>query len=329
METNGLSASVADIPARGVKDFRPGYVKLFESGELLRRAEALDGRLEACDICPRACGVNRAAGEIGYCGIGIDPVVAAVNLHPWEEPPIAGERGSGTIFFSGCSLKCVFCQNYPISQLGVGRRLGAADLASRMLDLQSRGAHNINLVTPTHQVASIVRALVIAVPLGLRLPLVYNSSGYESLATLALLDGIIDLYLPDIKYSDPGIAEKFSGAADYVVRNREALKEMWRQCGPVFVDAKGIARSGMMVRHMVLPENLSGTAECLSFLAHDLGREVWVSLMNQYFPAHKGLSMPPLDRKVTEEEYEEAFAILADLGLNNGFVQDCCSASEF
>ena len=324
----GRALRSADIRATGAKDFRPGYVKLFESGELLRRAEALEERLTVCDICPRACGVNRTAGEIGYCGIGVDAVVAAVNLHPWEEPPISGQRGSGTIFFSGCSLKCVFCQNYPISQLGVGRRISAADLASRMLDLQNRGAHNINLVTPTHQVAAIVRALVIAVPLGLQLPLVYNSSGYESLATLVLLNGIIDLYLPDIKYSDPKTAQELSGATDYVDRNREALKEMWRQCGPILVDEEGIACSGMIVRHMVLPEDLSGTRECLCFLADNMGPEVWVSLMNQYFPAHKGLSTPPLDRKITEAEYDEAFAMMTDLGLNNGFVQDCCCASE-
>ncbi len=259
-----------------------------------------------------------------------------MNLHLWEEPPVSGTRGSGTIFFSGCTLKCIFCQNYPISQLGVGRAMSIEDLATGMLDLQDKGAHNINLVTPTHHVPAVVRAVLSAASRGLEIPLVYNTSGYESVDTLRLLDGIIDIYLPDIKYSDPEAAKKYSGAVDYVSYNREALVEMWRQVGPILTDAQGIAVKGMMVRHLVLPENISGASECLSFLAGQLGPprktatnpaggptapQVWVSLMNQYFPAHKGLTSPPLDRKITEEEYEAAFAALTQLGLLNGFVQ--------
>ncbi|SPF42709.1 Radical SAM domain protein [Syntrophobacter sp. SbD1] len=317
-------------------EMNPGYLQLLKTGELSRRAEALDAKLERCDLCPRSCGVDRKNAKVGYCGVGSLPKVASMNLHLWEEPPVSGTRGSGTIFFSGCTLKCIFCQNYPISQLGVGREMSIEDLASGMLDLQDKGAHNINLVTPTHQVPAVVRAVLSAASRGLEIPLVYNTSGYESVDTLRLLDGIIDVYLPDIKYSDPEAAKKYSGAADYVSYNREALVEMWRQMGPILTDAQGIAVKGMMVRHLVLPENISGTSECLSFLAGQLGPppkaaanpaggptapQVWVSLMNQYFPAHKGLTSPPLDRKITEEEYEAAFAALTQLGLLNGFVQ--------
>jgi len=305
------------------RDPVPGYINLYKEGELQRRAEVLDGKLDRCDLCPRTCGVDRNAGRVGSCGIDAHPKVAAINLHNWEEPPISGTRGSGTIFFSGCTLKCVFCQNFPISQLGVGRSMSIEDLASGMLRLQRRGAHNINLVTSTHQMAAVVKALLLAVPRGLRIPLVYNSSGYEALDTLKLLDGIIDIYLPDIKYSASSVALKYSGAADYVGINRQALVEMWRQTGPIRTDGNGIAHKGMIVRHMVLPEGLSGTHESLSFLAREIGPEIWISLMNQYFPAYKGIDLPPLDRKVTEDEYETAFLELTDLGFLNGFSQNC------
>ena len=295
---------------------------LFKSGELLRRAQALDAKLEKCDLCPRECGVDRKIGKLGYCGVGSLPRVASINLHHWEEPPISGTGGSGTIFFSGCTLRCIFCQNYPISQMGVGREMSIEELACGMLDLQRRGAHNINLVTATHQMPSVVRALLSAAGKGLKIPLVYNSSGYESVETLRLLAEIIDIYLPDIKYSDQETAGKFSGASDYVVRNREALLEMWNQTGPIRTDKAGIAVRGMIVRHLVLPENLAGSRECLSFLAGSIGPRVWVSLMNQYFPAHKGPSFPPLDRKTTEEEYEAAFAVMTELGMLNGYVQE-------
>ncbi len=238
MAKNGSSALRADFPAVGANVAGSGYLELLETGELLRRAEALDAKLTRCDLCPRACGVDRKSGKVGYCSVGSLPRIAAINLHPWEEPPISGTRGSGTIFFSGCTLRCIFCQNYPISQLGVGREMSVEDLASGMLKLQDKGAHNINLVTSTHQMPAVVHALVRAAHRGLRIPLVYNSSGYESVETLRLLDGIIDVYLPDIKYSDPEIAEKYSGAADYVSCNREALVEMWRQAGPIRTDAR-------------------------------------------------------------------------------------------
>lgn len=303
------------------KEYLPGYLGLYEKGVLASRVEALEKHLACCDLCPRHCGVNRGAGQIGACGVGTAPKVAAISMHHWEEPTISGARGSGTIFFSGCTLKCVFCQNYPISQLGVGRTMGIEELAAGMLSLQKKGAHNINLVTPTHQMAAVARALLVAIPRGLRLPIVYNSSGYESVEILRLLEGIVDIFLPDIKYSDAEAALFCSGRSDYVDHNRPALLEMWRQVGHLSLDDKGVACKGLLIRHLVLPGSLSGTRSGFSFLAGKMGADTWISLMNQYFPAYKAHNLPPLDRKITREEYEEAFEVLNDLGLSNGFVQ--------
>jgi putative pyruvate formate lyase activating enzyme len=303
------------------KEKKPGYLNLFEHGILAERARLLDELLTTCTLCPRQCRVNRRAGQVGACGVDSRPKVAAVNIHPREEPPISGTRGSGTIFFSGCTLKCLFCQNYPISQLGVGRYVSAEELAQEMLNLQRQGAHNINLVTATHQMAAVVEALLLAIPQGLRLPLIYNTSGYERVEILQIFEGIVDIYLPDIKYADPGAARRCSGRSDYVAFNRPALLEMWRQVGPLKIDPEGTAFRGMLIRHLVLPDDLSGTAENLAFLAEKIGPEAWVSLMQQYFPAHKALHTPPLDRKVTRQEYEEAFRAATHLGLENGFVQ--------
>jgi putative pyruvate formate lyase activating enzyme len=303
------------------KKEEPGYLVLHEQGILAERARELDEILGCCRLCPRQCGVNRRAGELGACGVDARPKVAAINIHPWEEPPISGISGSGTIFFSGCTLRCLFCQNYPISQLGVGRYVSVEDLGQEMLALQKRGVHNINLVTATHQMAAVVAALLPAIPQGFRLPLVYNTSGYERLEILRLLEGIVDIYLPDIKYADSEAAERCSRRSDYIAFNRMALLEMWRQVGSLQVDRAGIAYRGMLIRHLVLPEDLSGTADNLAFLAEKLGPEVWVSLMHQYFPAHEALHIPPLNRKVTRDEYEKAFHNLTRLGLENGFVQ--------
>lgn len=299
----------------------PAYIDLFDRGILEERGAELEDRLSACDLCPRCCGVDRRAGQKGFCSVDACPKIASINIHPWEEPPLSGARGSGTIFFSGCTMGCVFCQNYPISQLGVGRVLTVEELADGMLRLQRRGAHNINLVTATHQMAAVVRALCIAVPRGLHIPLVYNSSGYERLETLRLLEGVIDIYLPDIKYSNPQASLFCSGRSDYVQANRRALLEMWRQVGPLETDGAGLAVRGMLVRHLVLPEDLSSTRDCLAFLAEHMGSNVWISLMHQYFPAYKAHHLPPLHRRVMEEEYEQAFAVLDEFRLENGFVQ--------
>jgi putative pyruvate formate lyase activating enzyme len=313
--TETIPSGPAELP-RG-----PGYLELYRSGELGRRVERLQEMLERCELCPRRCGVNRAAGQIGRCGVDGRAKVASVTLHPWEEPPISGTRGSGTVFFSGCTLSCVYCQNYPISQFGVGRYWADEQLARGMVRLQSRGAHNINLVTPSHQVAAFARALLLAVPMGLRIPVVYNTSGYERTAVLRLIEGLIDVYLPDIKYADRTAAEGLSGCHDYVEVNRRALLEMQRQVGDLHLDGQGVARRGLLIRHLVLPDNLAGTSACLDFIARRMGRHTWVSLLNQYFPAFQALHRPPLDRRTTFREYERAFSMLAELGLENGFVQ--------
>jgi len=306
----------------------PGYMRLHREGRLSGRAAAMRRLLSRCVMCPRRCRVDRSRGELGVCGTGSGIEIAAVGIHLWEEPPISGTRGSGTVFFSGCALRCVFCQNYPISQMGVGRGFSARELAEAMLELQAGGAHNINLVTSTHQMAGFLEALVLAVPLGLRVPIVYNTSGYETEETLRLLNGIVDIYLPDIKYSDPRTALRYSGCADYVAFNRRALLEMWRQVGPLQTNGDGVACRGMMVRHLVLPADAAGTRGSFAFLAEHIGPELWVSLMNQYFPAHKALNLPPLDRKVTDEEYGDAFRVLSELEFENGFTQTCSTGDE-
>lgn len=305
-----------------------GYLALFRSGELERRAEEAMARLARCRICPRYCEVNRLAGERGYCRVGARPVVASWNRHDWEEPPISGTRGSGTIFFSGCSGRCRFCQNYPISQLGVGREVEIADLAGMMLELQSRGCHNINLVTATHVVPQVLSALVVAAQKGLHLPLVYNCAGYEDLETLRLLEGVVDIYLPDAKYADDDNAREFSGFTNYVAINRAALREMYRQVGELQLDEEGIAVRGLIIRHMVLPGGIAGTAQVLHWIVHELSPTVHVSLLSQYFPAHRALEHPLLGRKLTWEEYDAAIAAFEAAGLENGWLQEMETETE-
>ena len=248
----------------------PSYISLYRQGGLAQRAKEALGLLGSCRICPRACGKNRLVGEAGFCGAGRWAKVASANLHWGEEPPLVGEGGSGTIFFSHCSLRCCFCQNYPISHLGNGRSVDGAGLARMMLDLQERGAVNINLVTGSHFLPQIMEALPMAIEGGLHLPLVYNCGGYESLEALRLLDGIIDIYLPDAKYGQARLAQLYSKAPDYVEVNRAALKEMYRQVGDLQVDEKGRAVRGLIVRHLILPNQIGNTRSVLSFLASAL-----------------------------------------------------------
>ncbi len=302
----------------------PNYLALHTSGELARRASSARARLEQCEFCPRHCGVNRLGGERGACGVGELPVVASWNVHPWEEPPISGARGSGTVFFSGCTGKCIFCQNYPISQLHHGLQVSYERLAEMMLELQNKKhCHNINFVTPTHYIPAILKSVDMAAGLGLRIPLVYNTSGYETLEALQLLDGVIDIYLPDAKYNDDAIARRLSSFSHYVENNRAALKEIYRQVGDeLIMDEEGIAARGMIIRHMVLPENLAGTLEVLRWIAGELSPRVHVSLMDQYFPAYQALDHPQLGRKITPEEYEAALQAFDDAGLENGWMQE-------
>ncbi len=279
--------------------------------------------LARCELCPRACRVDRTAGGRGVCGAGAEPVIAAWNVHPWEEPPISGTRGSGTIFFSGCTGKCVFCQNYPISQYRYGNAVSIERFAGMMLQLQRRGCHNINFVTPTHFVPQILAGVDAAAAQGLRLPLVYNTSGYETVETLRLLEGVIDIWLPDAKYTDDAVAQRVSGFGDYVARNRAALREIFRQVGGELVlDGEGIARRGLIIRHLVLPGGLADTAGVLRWIATELSPQVHISVMDQYFPAYRAFDDPLLGRKITAAEYAAALEAFDAAGLENGWLQE-------
>ncbi len=258
---------------------------------------------------------------MGFCKSGLHPAVSSDNLHFGEEPPISGHQGSGTIFLTGCNLGCVFCQNYPISHLRHGTHVKLPRLATMMLRLQKAGAHNINFVTPTHFAPQIMGALLIAYQNGLSIPIVYNCGGYESIEMLELWDGIVDIYMPDMKYSDSAVSEKYASAPDYPTVNREAIREMFRQVGDLQIDDNGIAISGLLIRHLVLPENFSGAGDILRFISEEISKATYVSLMSQYFPAYKALSMPPLDRRITHDEYAKAKEDLSFWGLERGWTQ--------
>jgi putative pyruvate formate lyase activating enzyme len=248
--------------------------------------------------------------------------VSSASPHHGEEPPLSGTKGSGTIFFANCNLRCVYCQNYPISQLGNGAERTPGELACQMLWLQEQGFHNLNLVTPTHFMPQILKALGIARERGFSLPIVYNTSGYESTEALRLLDRIVDIYLPDMRYSDDAAARKYSVAPYYPEINRAAIKEMHRQVGDLVIDEDGLAKRGIIIRHLVLPGGLSGTEGIMKFLAEDISKDVYISLMSQYFPAYKANQMKELSRRITPEEYDEAYAIMQKYGLENGWVQE-------
>jgi putative pyruvate formate lyase activating enzyme len=293
----------------------PAYLKLLRSGELAERARRAREHLERCDLCARGCHVNRLLSTKGaVCSTGERATVYSSGPHHGEERPLSGWRGSGTIFFSWCSLACVFCQNWEISHRGEGREVTAEELADLMLGLQETGCHNINFVTPSHVVAQILSAVLIAAGKGLRLPLVWNSGGYDSLEALALLDGVIDIYLPDMKFADSEVARKYLGVRDYAEVNRQVVKEMHRQVGDLVLDA-GIARCGLLVRHLVLPENLAGTDRILTFLASEISPDTYVNLMDQYRPCYRADEFPPLDRRPTPAEMATARSVARELGL--------------
>lgn len=298
------------------------YHALNKTGELLDRIREGYRRLASCDLCPHCCGVNRIRGEQGRCESGLKPRIASANLHRGEEPPISGSKGSGTIFFSGCTLRCVFCQNFPISQQDTGETISTAELARRMLGLQKRGAHNINLVTPTHWLPQFLAALWLAIPQGFMLPIVWNSSGYESVETLQLLDNVVSVYLPDMKYRDDEQALELSGAPDYCGVNRAAVLEMFRQVGHLQVDDARVAVKGLIIRHLVLPQGRAGSIKTLPWVAEHLGCETHVALMSQYFPAWKATSTGGIDRTLTHDEYDAAMEALEKAGLENGWVQE-------
>ena len=291
--------------------------------ELNKRIEAAYKLLEACRVCPRACGVNRLKDDkLGFCRSGLNPIISSVGPHHGEEPPLSGRKGSGTIFLTNCSLRCVYCQNFPISQMGNGVERTPGELACQMLSLQDAGCHNLNLVTPTHFMPQILKAIGIARERDFNLPIVYNTSGYESVEALRLLDEIVDIYLPDMRYSDNAVAMKYSLAPHYVEHNRAAIREMYQQVGNLVLDEQGIAKKGLIIRHLVLPNGLSGTEGVMKFLAEEISKDVYISLMSQYFPAHKTAEFPEINRRITSDEYEEAYQIMRKHGLENGWVQE-------
>ena len=302
--------------------YAPSYLALYETGELAARAEAAWELLRGCTVCPQNCPRDRTRGLTGACHSGTEIIVGSWNVHRREEPPISGTRGAGTIFFGGCQARCSYCQNFWLSQQGHGIRIGPERLAEMMLSLQRKGVHNIDLVTPTHFVPQILKALVIAAGKGLRIPLVYNCAGYEHLHTLKLLDGVIDIYLPDAKYADNARAVRTSKMHHYVEYNRAALLEMYRQVGGLVVDDEGIAVRGLIVRHLVMPHDHAGTKQVLSWLAEHLGSDIGLSVMDQYFPAYKAFNDPELSRRLHWREYREVVDYLEDLPFENLFLQE-------
>jgi putative pyruvate formate lyase activating enzyme len=311
----------------------PGYIALYNSGELQKRAEALEKQLSECDICPRECGANRLAGKTGKCNSGLLPIVSSVCTHHGEEPALSGTNGSGTIFFSNCNMRCVYCQNYQISQDPKAQQQNEIEprvLAKRMIHLQDNlGCHNINLVTPSHLVPQIVRALLYAVPMGLRLPLVYNTSSYDSTQTLRELDGVISVYLADLRYASNEYARKYSRVRHYVESSRSAIKEMYRQVGDLEVDEDGVAQKGLIIRHLILPNDIAGSEESLRWLVDELSPRIAVSVMSQYYPTHRAPKHPLLNRRISSSEYTEVVKLVERLDIINGWMQGIHSSDNY
>jgi len=312
----------------------PSYLRLYRSGELQRRAEALEALLESCDICPRECHTNRLKNEHGFCHSGYLPIVCAVCDHHGEEPAISGARGTGAIFFGNCNMRCVYCQNYQISQ--DPERQGSKEvdfqaLAEKLIHLQDElGCHNISFISPSHFVPQLVRAVLEAVPMGLRVPIVYNTNAYDSVASLRALDGIVDVYLPDLRYASDTWAAKLSHTADYVTRARQAILEMHRQVGDELVlDDSGLAQRGLIVRHLILPNGVAGSRASLAWLLREVSPKVTVSIMSQYYPSHLASQMPQLRRKISVSEYLAVLKLVDELGLENGWIQEMDAAENY
>lgn len=313
---------VAASPARIDPAFEPAYLKLHRSGELARRGQELWRVMERCQLCPRQCGASRLDGEAGFCGASSRLLVAAFHPHFGEERPLVGTGGSGAIFFTHCNLRCVFCINWQISQGGQGTERSLEELAGMMLALQDKGCHNINIVTPTHYAAHLVLALDRAAARGLRLPVVYNTSGWERLEILRLLDGIVDIYLPDIKYADEAMADRYSsGARTYPPMTQAALVEMHRQVGVAKPAADGLVSRGLMIRHLVMPNDVGGTKAVVEWIAAHLPKDMYVNLMSQYRPMFRASEYPPIARRLTRSEYEEAVRWAKEAGLTNLDIQ--------
>lgn len=297
------------------KGFVAAYLELSRE-ELKEKISLAEAILKKCTLCPRKCEVDRTAGEQGFCKTGNKPFVSSYNPHFGEEAPLVGDQGSGTIFLTHCNLGCLFCQNWTISHLGEGSEISFDTLSDIMIILQQRyGCHNINFVTPTHQVPMILKSLEIAIEKGLNIPLVYNCGGYEALDTLKILDGVIDIYMPDFKYIDHERAREYSRAKDYPEVAKAAIKEMHRQVGDLAVDDRGVALRGLLVRHLVLPEGLAGTEEIVRFLAEEISPNTYTNIMAQYYPCYKAVDHPPLDRRITNDEHRKAVKAARNAGL--------------
>lgn len=301
----------------GAGAFRPAYARLLENGELQKRVDEAYRCLEHCELCAVKCRVNRRAGELGSCRTSELARLSSYGPHMGEEAALRGWRGSGTVFFAGCDLRCQFCQNYDISQMKSGEEVEPQDLAAAFLELQQYGCHNINLVSPSHVIPQILAAVLMAAFAGLRLPLVYNTGGYDTVESLRLLDGVIDIYMPDMKYSNPQVARRYSKVINYPGVNRDAVREMHRQVGDLQIGVDGLARRGLLVRHLVLPNGLAGTKEVMRFLAEEISPDTYVNLMDQYRPAFNAHLFASLNRPITLEEHHQAIEMAKEAGLKN------------
>ena len=315
---------------------RPGYQELLASGELERRVERLYGLLASCTVCPRDCGNNRLEDVLASCASGLHPVVSSYTPHFGEEPALSGTRGAGNVFFGNCNLRCVYCQNYQISQNFAAQRpntVSVERLAEMLLELQQRGCHNIGFVSPTHYAPQMAKAVLLAAREGLNIPIVYNTNAYDSVEVLRLLEGIVDVYLPDFKYADSGAGSLYSKVPDYAERARAALIEMYRQKGSALVYSEdGLLRSGLLVRLLVLPNNAAGVADSLAWIAETLSPRVAISLMAQYYPIHRAAGnekYAALSRSITAEEWQDALSALEENGLENGYQQEFETANKY
>lgn len=314
-----VTTTPVETPDQTAPGFEPAYLRLHKTGELKNRAESLWRIMENCQLCPRQCGVNRLEGMSGFCQApGSTLVVSAFHPHFGEEEPLVGTGGSGTIFITHCGLRCVFCQNWEIAHLGMGAECALDAFAAMMLRLQEIGCHNINFVTPTHYSALVLKGLVIAAERGLRLPIVYNTSGWERLEILEILDGVVDIYLPDIKYWDSDMSAKYSsGAENYPEVTKAAILEMHRQVGVAKPTEDGIMQRGLMIRHLVMPNNVGGSEQIMEWIGENLPKDTYVNIMAQYTPQFKAFDYPEISRRITKEEYIKVVEKAQEVGLTN------------
>ena len=300
----------------------PSFLAIYRNKELNKKVNQAIDLLNHCCLCPRKCGVDRIKDKKGFCITGYQARVFSYTSHFGEEPPVSGCRGSGAIFFSGCNMACVYCQNYQFSQQGIGRELSCEQLAKIMLKLQDLGCHNINLVTPTHVMPQILKALLFAASLGLRIPIVYNTSGYELPEMIKLLEDIVDIFLVDMRYAEAEMSKRYSNASDYPEYNQAVVKQMHKQVGTAKINKQGLIEKGIIIRHLVLPGNISGTEKIMRFIAEQISPQTYVSLMSQYLPCYKANNYPELHRRISEEEYARAKNLMLKFGLSNGWLQE-------